>query len=240
MKAPAKRASAPKRARIDSGTGTARTIAARVYTDTFLADLQRQFGFDATSPETAARIRDLARRYILGRRTENQPDFLKTERRAYLAIQEATERYLALLKDHEDRDLAADMDMAARQSGWERPETAEPERLYRQLLRLLDLLRNAAIQQARHLESHGGRPKNFGLGDLVRHAAHFWTGTLGRQFSIDYHQGAGTTPAFDFVKALVVPIDDVSDQQIVTAMRAEIAKRNSPGPAKPKRRLTRT
>lgn len=230
----------PRRARADVGAERPRQIAERLYTAAFLAELQRQFGLDATRAETAARLRDIARRYILGRRTENQPELLKGDHRKYIELQKATENYLALLKQYEEQDIASDINVAAQQLEWPRPEPDDPMGYYRQLVLLLELLRTAAVRQAGYLASRGGRPKNRGLEDLTRHAADFWIGELGRPFRIDYHEGTGITLAFEFIKALVTPLDDVSDKQIVTAMRTEIAKRRSPGPPKARRKLTRT
>jgi hypothetical protein len=230
----------PRRARADTGTKNPRRIAEQLYTDAFLAEVQQQFEFDAIQPETTTRLRDIARRYILGRRIENQPNLLKADRRRYQDLQKATERYISVLKKYQDDDLGSDMALAAEQLDGALPETPDPERHYLQIVFLLEALRTVAIRQAGHLATRAGRPKNFGLEDLVRHAAEFWIGALGRPFRIDYHQGAGVTRAFEFIRALVTPIDDVSDRQIVTAMRAEIAKRRSPGPPKAKQRLTTT
>jgi len=73
-----------------------------------------------------------------------------------------------------------------------------------------------------------GRSKNMALANLVIHAADFWEMDLKRRFRIDYHKGAGLTPGFEFVKALLKPIDDVTDTQIITAMRTEIKVRRVP------------
>lgn len=240
MNGPKEDKAAPRRARADNGTDRPRKIGDRIYTDAFLAELQRQFGFEATRAETAALLRRIAGRYILGRRWENQASLLKSDHRKYIALKEGTERYQALVKQYDEDEIGSDMKTAAQQLDWPQPEPSDPEGYYRQLLLLLELLRTAAIRQAGYLASRGGRPKNFGLEDLTRLAADFWIGELGRRFRIDYHQGAGVTPAFEFIKALVTPIDDVSDKQIVSAIRAEIARRRSPGPPKARRRLTRT
>ena len=66
------------------------------------------------------------------------------------------------------------------------------------------------------------------LQNLVIHAADFWELDLKRRFRIDYRKGAGLTPGFDFVKALLKPIDDVTDKQIITAMRTVIKLRRVP------------
>lgn len=223
------------RARVDDGIEPPKTIAARVYSDQFLSELKKQFRFDALAPETAAELRDIAFRYIVFRREENQPAFRKSSRREFLALQEATECYLALLERHETRDLASDIHLAAslENIGEDRgnsPDVAGQKRhdgkaYLRDLVRLLELIKRTAAWHARFLETRGGRPKNFGLEELARKAAEFWSTELNRQFTVDYHKGTGVTVAFKFVRALVAPLDDVSDRQIVTAMRAQIAAR---------------
>jgi len=66
------------------------------------------------------------------------------------------------------------------------------------------------------------------LQNLVIHAADFWELDLKRRFRIDYHKGAGLTLAFEFVKALLKPIDEVTDTQIIAATRTEIKLRRLP------------
>ena len=61
----------------------------------------------------AAQLRDIAFRYIVFRREENQPEYRKSMRTEYLGLQKATERYLALLKHHEKRDIASDIHLVA-------------------------------------------------------------------------------------------------------------------------------
>ncbi|HVB79574.1 MAG TPA: hypothetical protein VNE82_06430 [Candidatus Binataceae bacterium] len=240
MSGPNEKPAEPKHARSDTGTERPKQIVERIYSDEFLFELHRAFGIEPFTAERAGQIRKLGTRYILGRRMENQTDLLKSDQRNYLELQKATESYLALLREYEERNIGSDMKVAAQQLGWPEPELNDPEGYYRQLLLLLDLLRTATIRQAKYLASRGGRPKNFGLEDLVRHAADFWAVELGRRFTVNYHQGEGITRAFEFIKALVAPLDDISDKQIVTAMRTAIATRRSPGPPKSKRRLTRT
>jgi len=50
---------------------------------------------------------------------------------------------------------------------------------------------------------------------LVIHAADFWEMGLKCRFRIDYHKAASLTRDFDFVEALLKPIDDGTDTQIV-------------------------
>jgi hypothetical protein len=225
------------RAQADTGEHP-REIAERIYNDEFLSELGKQFEFDALEEQTAIRLREMAVRYIIGRRMEIPPDVRKRARVGYLELQKATKRCLELLKQHEKHDIASDMFLAALQLqiGDAKPRTNAPDlaedqtesenAYYRELLWLLELLRKAAANQARGLASRGGRPKNLGLKYLTWLAAGFWVGELEKPFTLDYHGGAGLSPAFDFVKALIAPIDAVKDKQIITVMRTEIALRN--------------
>ncbi|HCE25245.1 MAG TPA: hypothetical protein DF282_22425 [Hyphomonas sp.] len=69
-----------------------------------------------------------------------------------------------------------------------------------------------------------GRPGNVGLEKCIDYLWHVWEGSLGRPFTLDYHQGAAMTPAFDFVKDFLMPVSDFTDAEIMTAMRTVIAK----------------
>lgn len=228
------------RARVDDGVEHPRVIAERVYSDQFLSRLRADFGFDALDPDIAAQLRDIAFRYIVGRRAENQPADRKTSRRQFLALKKATKRYLALLAQHQKQDLASDIHLAMSLEFAEKqtpniPRIAGSRRFdgnaYLQaLIRLLELIGRTASWHAGFLETKGGRPKNLGLEQLTQKAAEFWRTQLNRRFSVDYHQGTGVTAAFKFIRALVEPLDDISDRRIVTAMRAQIATRRAPRP----------
>jgi hypothetical protein len=229
-----------RHARVDDGVEHPRAIAARVYSDRFLSGLKADFGFNALEPDIAAELRDIAFRYIVFRREENQPAYRKTSRRQFRALKTATERYLPLLAHHQKRDLASDIHLVASLEYAENkkvniPRIAGSKRFdgnayLEELMRLLQLIKRTAGWQARHLGDRGGRPKNLGLEELTRKAAEFWRTRLNRRFSVDYHEGTGLTPAFKFVRALLAPLDDISDRQIVTAMRAQIAVRHGPRP----------
>jgi len=228
------------RARVDDGVERPKAIAARVYSDQFLSGLKADFGFNALEPDIAAELRDIAFRYIVFRREENQPAYRKTSRRQFLTLQKATERYLTLLAQHQKRDLASDVHLVASLEHAEKkkmniPRMAGSKRFdgnayLRELVRLLQLIKRTASWHARSLGTRGGRSKNLGLEELTRKAAEFWRTQLNRRFSVDYHQGTGLTSAFKFVRALVAPLDDIPDRQIITAMRAQIATRHGPRP----------
>lgn len=219
----------PKRTRVDTGEQNPWELAKLIYSDNFLTEFQKKFGFDAVSSSTATQLRNIVRRYIIVRRWENQPELLKNTRRKYIALQKATERYLAVLETYNESEIGSDMKTASQILNWPASGLASSEDYFLQLNFLLELLKTATAQQAQYLRQRGGRHMNFGLEDLIRLAAEFWTEGLKRPFTIDYHKGAGLTPAFAFIKSLVAPLDDVPDTQIVTAMRTEIKKRNSSG-----------
>jgi hypothetical protein len=228
------------RARVDDGVERPKAIARRVYSDQFLSGLNAQFGFDTLEPDIAAELRDIAFRYVVFRREENQPAYRKTTRRQFLALKKATERYLTLLAHHQKRDLASDIHLVASLEYVEKenrnlPRVAGRKRFdgnayLQELGRLLELIKRTGSWHARSLGTRGGRPKNLGLEELTRKAAEFWRTQLNRRFTVDYHQGTGLTPAFKFVRALVAPLDDIPDRQIITAMRAQIAARHGPRP----------
>ena len=223
------------RARADDGSKWPRRIAERVYGQQFLSELKERFGFDALEPERAEQLRDIAFRYIVFRREENQPEYRKRRQREYLKLQKVTENYLVLLKQQEKRDIASDLNLVASiNSKWDDlrdyPRLMNPGRhnaraYVHTLLRLLELTKATAAWHAQKMASRSGRRAYLGLHELARKAAEFWIEVLHQPFTLDYHKGSGFTRAFEFVKALVTPLDDVTDKQIVTAMRAQIAAR---------------
>jgi hypothetical protein len=223
------------RARADDGSKWPRQIADRIYNDQFLSELKERFGFDALEPQTAKALRDIAFRYIVFRREENQPEYRKRRRRDFLRLEKATSDFLALLKQHEESDIASDISLVASiDPKWDDLRKHQPgnhnARAYvHTLRRLLELMKATAAWHAQQMASHSGRHANLGLHELTRKAAEFWIEVLNHRFTLDYHEGAGITRAFEFIKALVTPLDDVTDKQIITAMRAQIAARRKLG-----------
>jgi len=227
------------RARADDGSKWPRRIAERIYSHQFLSGLKERFGFNALEPQMTEQLRDIAFRYVFFRREENQPEYRKRGRREYLKLQKATADYLVLLKQHEKRDIASDINLVASiDSKWDDlrdyPQLVGRRRhnaraYVHTLLRLLELTKATAAWHAQTMASRSGRHANLGLHELARKAAEFWIEVLHRPFTLDYHEGAGVTRAFEFVKALVTPLDDVTDKQIITAMRAQIAARRRLG-----------
>jgi hypothetical protein len=71
----------------------------------------------------------------------------------------------------------------------------------------------------------GGRPTNRGIGEFTGYVADFWECQVKRRYTVDYHGGAGLTPAYRFTLAVVAPLDSIPSSQVVTAMRKEIRNR---------------
>jgi hypothetical protein len=216
----------PKRARVDDGNEPPRDLAERVYSNEFLSALGAQFGFDALKPDTAEELRHIALCYIAGRRDENRPPSNVKDRRKFIALKKTTDDYLSILERQVAYDIESDIAWALSQVGRPKFDDKKAGIYYRQLLLLLDMMSMSTGYYVSSLASRGGRPKNVGLVWITPLAKKLWTAELGRKFTIDYHKGAGLTPAFEFMKALVQPLDDVTDKQIITAMRLQ--KRNGP------------
>ncbi|PKR55601.1 hypothetical protein [Thalassospira marina] len=69
-----------------------------------------------------------------------------------------------------------------------------------------------------------GRPRNTGLQRFTEYMEMIWADELGRPFTVDYHKGKGTTPAFDFVRDMISPVAPPTDSEIVSAMRFVIGE----------------
>lgn len=90
--------------------------------------------------------------------------------------------------------------------------------------RSLSLFRSFLQSKLKRLDSKGGRPRNKGLQGFTEYAWMIWTNELGKPFTLDYHKGSGTSPAFQFVKDMIAPAYEASDREIVSAMRYVIAR----------------
>lgn len=220
-------------------------LAEAAYSEAMLSELKERFGFDALQPEFARELRDMASRYILSRRGEDSdiPD-QKRLHREYKALEDAAARFLSVLKEWGKRGIASDMYFAARSLHEPKPQTDFPdlsehqktrgEPYYYELVRLLNLLKAGAKRGAQYFSPPPGRPNNFSLQILIMKIADFSEFELHRPFTVDHHQRTGVSEAFKFVRALVDPIDDVSDTQIVKAIRAEIKSRLTCSPEMPR------
>jgi hypothetical protein len=186
----------------------------------------------------AAKLRDFGARYLLARRVTNNLEVAKADRAEYRDLQKLAHRFVAELDAWNDRDIAGDMALAARIAGEPEPLTNFPklsehekqrgDAYYHELIRLLGLLEVAAQQQFRRLApSKGRRSNNYELEILIGKLADFWVDSLGRKFSLDYHDGTGLSEAFQFVQAVIGPIDKIPDKHIVTVMRTVIRARGT-------------
>ena len=209
----------------------------KMYTDEFISDIAVRFDMEMEPRELARELRNIGHRYIQMSRLPDRDALVREDRKEYTSLNGLTANFITALQAWASRDLAGEMAQTARSLNEPRPMTEFPDltdhqrqrgdAYHYELLRLLTLLENSTDQRIRYLTSSGGRPLNYGLEILTRKAADFWTERLGRRFTIAYHQGIGTTRAFDFVQALLEPFDEVTDIQITTAMRAEVKSRNS-------------
>jgi hypothetical protein len=209
-----------------------------LYSDQFLAGLAKRFDFPPLAPEAVDEFRSVARHYLVINGEEPLRARASEYHREAMALLRTTEKFIEALKQAQEDDIAFEMFRLARSH---RPPTDKfdiadlPEaqlemrnnRHYEHLLGLSRLLAAAAQRQLDQFKLPQGRRKNAGLQWLVDYADIFWTGTLHRKFSIDYHQGSYLSRAYEFVEALVKPLDSsVTETQIITAMRAQVKSRN--------------
>jgi hypothetical protein len=238
------------RVRIDCGENwNLREIGARAYTDDFLTELGKSFGFNALQNGLTAKIKLIGLRYIRIRGAQLKTE-KKHDRQEYERRQRIIDNFTEALKCWESDDIATDSYFAALKLREPRPETDFPdltehqkirgEPYLRELHRILKVLKAGNQIWLEEFKSRPGKSKNAGLESLVRNAAEFWVTDLRGKFTVDYHEGAGLGRAFEFVQTLMKPIDDVTDEQIITAMRTEIRTRRAlDARAKSKRRIPR-
>ena len=226
------------RARIDkTGENNIAALIEAAYSNSFFAELARLFPVELGKSDVRAELNHIARIYVALRRTENSPELRKEMRKDYLQLGKQTDGFLGILRAAPQEDLAFAIYMAALRfnepipatkfaglSGHAQTNTGEPYLL--ELLRLLELLKNAAKEQADHFRERPGPKINLGLEFLVRRVADLFE-EIDRPFSIDHHKPVPTGPAMDFVRALIAPLDDVSDTEISTAIRTEQNRRRS-------------
>jgi hypothetical protein len=105
-------------------------------------------------------------------------------------------------------------------------QTQSGEPYFLELIRLLELLEKSALEQSNNFRERPGPKINLGLEFLVRRVADLFLTILNRPFSVDHHKPIAASEAFDFISALVAPLDDVSDTEIMTAIRTEQNRRN--------------
>jgi hypothetical protein len=153
-------------------------------------------------------------------------------RRENSLLAKQTKKFLRILRDAPHDDIAFGLHTAALRLGQPMPATIFPdlsaherkqsgEPYFREIVRLLELLEKSALEQINHFRERPGPKVNLGLEYLVRHVADLFTTTFDRPFTVDHHKPVAASEAFDFVSALIAPLDDVSDTEITTALRAE-------------------
>lgn len=233
------------RARIDPGDDhDPSAIAEMAYDDEFLSTLTAKFKFDARDPTLADELRHIARIYIVDRRLEELDGRPTRVRKSYREFLKVTDAFLIWLKksyEHPDfYNIATEILFVA---GRREPEpqndfpglTDHQKRVeahYRELLRLTELLRATLSRRISLLKPKPGPKPDETLRHFVIGCSEFWTHQLGRKFTIDYHKGAGLTQAYEFVQMLLEPLDNFSEKDIVTAMRAEKSPIRKSKPAK--------
>ena len=224
------------RGHINKGDQHPREIAEFAYTDEFLSRLGHKFDFDALNPEIMGELREIASDYIYWRRLQASMGISpKVKQRRYRQFQKSAERLMRQLKYYDNREIDSLIRFGANRLRAPTPPShlvdfTKHKKLkglpfYREFVRFLEFIGIGTNEMIEDLKLPGGRRQNFGLENLTIKAAEFWESRLGRKFTVDYHEGKGLTKAFDFVRDLVTPLDEVPDKKIVTAMRSEITER---------------
>jgi hypothetical protein len=220
--------------RVDSGTENRGEFIKRAYPGQFLENLAMRLNLPPFDAEMVKEIKGMGWTYIVIRNED--PAEKKQIRQEYQELKRAIERFVPILREAEQRDFSSDIDIAARRLCEPRPKTDFPdltehqkqrgEPYLRELFRLLNIAKSAAEHQLMFFSNRRGPRINSGLAMLVKRAAAFFEIELHQPFTIDHQKPFKPTKAFDFVRALIGPLDDeVSDDEIVTAIRAELAER---------------
>jgi len=225
------------RARIDTDDSLhPAEIIERVYGAAFFEALKLNFGFCAAISDIEKRIKYIGRLYIVLRREEDRDEIHRSLRRSRQSLKAETERFIKVLEKHGERDeTALGFQFAAQSLNEPPPKTEFPdltdhekrggEPYLRELQRLLKLLVAATELQAILLSTKRGPKINFGLEFIVRRTADLFTNELQRPFTIDHHKPFKPTEAFLFIRALIDPLDNVPDDGVVSAIRAERGRR---------------
>ena len=203
----------------------------------FVAQLSEQFAFDLDE-RVLRELTALLRRYPLDKRVLSDDSDEKALRKRYQSLKAETERFRALLLSSEYEDLETDLYFAAlhendRDSNPDIPVIGGSEgrkggALLADLDHLLSLLLVAAESGSERFAPAKGRKRNYALENTVRRIAYFWSDTLNRRFTLDYHEGSGLTPAHDFVKTIFANLDlEITEKELVTVMRRIVAERNA-------------
>nr|WP_070960639.1 hypothetical protein [Hyphomonas sp. Mor2] len=203
----------------------------------FVAQLCKQFAF-VPDERVLRELTALLRRYPLDKRVLNDDSKDQALRKRYQSLKAETERFRALFSSAEYEDLETDLYFAALH---ENDRDANPDipviggsegrigsAYLADLDYLLSLLLVAADMGSERFAPAKGRKRNFALENTVRRIAYFWSDTLNRRFTLDYHEGSGLTPAHNFVKTIFAKLDpEISENELVTVMRRIVSERNS-------------
>ena len=200
------------------------------FSNEFLRQLGMQFGFDGTDHHIAQSMRSIAEGYFAVQVRPKSPEYRKQAFREYSRWKKDVEKFRNILENAQELGIDADMDIVAQLSarksisGNKNSTNSQTDAAgkFGQLMALLNLLA-ATAEYGKHIYSERPGPKiDQALEMLVRRAANFWILELGRKFTIDHHKGTGTTKSFLFLRTLTSNVDaDISDTQLVSAMRAD-------------------
>jgi hypothetical protein len=203
----------------------------RIYSPEFFKTLAKLLRCKPFDTKKVNAIRHMTIAYII-QANEEKPDPRKL-RREYQRLNRVSEQFIASIEAARQRDFARDVYDTARLLGQPAPhahfrnlpeqENGPGEIYIRDLLSRTELVKAAAKRGADSLSGQAGRKTNLPLSVLVTKAAIFFKMDLKVPFSIDHNKIAKPTKAFDFVRSIVEPLDGISDQEIVTAIRKELA-----------------
>lgn len=207
-----------------------------ITTEQFLADLRARFEIPLETSTLVDELKQIERRYAVDLRVFNDEATERTLRSNYQTLKSETARFRDLLSAPEYEDLEADLYWAARHKIARVSDANIPVIGHAQgkpgssylveLENLLALLDTAADLGAARFAPARGRKRKYALENLVRRLAYVWADLLGRQFTVDYHQGSGLTEAFAFVSIVVAEIhSEITETEIITAMRTIIKER---------------
>jgi len=94
------------------------------------------------------------------------------------------------------------------------------------LLRYVELLANQSLVELN--EGQPGRTSDRPLYVWVHAMVRYWEDTLGREFTVSYHQNAPTSPVGTFLEACLKPLDEGALDGLVTQMRNLLTDRRNP------------
>lgn len=204
----------------------------------FFEKLRTQFAFDAGDERIMRELSSLFRRYPRDKRVLSDNFDEQALRKRYQNLKIETERFRALLFSSDYEGLETDLYYAAlhendRTTNPDIPEVGGAEgrkgsAYLADLDYLLSLLLVAAESGSDRFAPAKGRKRNYALENTVRRIAYFWSDTLNRRFTLDYHEGSGLTPAHDFVKTIFAKLDpEITENELVTVMRRIVSERNA-------------